>query len=92
MSFDSYLEKNWKISPGFRLQWEEAQQKNVLLYPEGMVKLNESAAEILKLCDGAHRMEEIIFLLEAQVDNIDIRDDVIDFLRGAYERHWIIPV
>jgi pyrroloquinoline quinone biosynthesis protein D len=27
----------------FRLQWEEAQQAYVLLYPEGMVKLNLSA-------------------------------------------------
>jgi pyrroloquinoline quinone biosynthesis protein D len=38
----------------FRLQWEEAQQAYVLLYPEGMVKLNLSAAEILKRCDGDH--------------------------------------
>ncbi|MFX5622761.1 pyrroloquinoline quinone biosynthesis peptide chaperone PqqD, partial [Acinetobacter baumannii] len=30
-----------------RLQWEEAQQAWVLLYPEGMVTLNDSAAAIL---------------------------------------------
>ncbi|HQE41111.1 MAG TPA: pyrroloquinoline quinone biosynthesis peptide chaperone PqqD, partial [Zoogloea sp.] len=35
----------------FRFQWEPAQQAHVLLYPEGMVKLNQSAGEILKRCD-----------------------------------------
>ena len=40
------------FSPMHRLQWEEVQQKNVILYPEGMVELNQSSAEILKLCDG----------------------------------------
>ena len=41
-----------KLSRLYRLQWEEAQDNYVLLYPEGMVKLNQSAAEILKRCDG----------------------------------------
>ena len=38
-----------EFSPLHRLQWEEAQQKDVILYPEGMVELNQSSAEILKL-------------------------------------------
>ena len=42
-----------RIGHGFRLQWEPAQGCFVLLYPEGMVKLNQSAGEILKRCDGA---------------------------------------
>ena len=35
-----------RVGHGFRLQWEEAQSAYVLLYPEGMVQLNPSAAEI----------------------------------------------
>jgi len=41
-----------RIGKGFRLQWEAVQQAHVLLYPEGMVKLNGSAGEILTRCDG----------------------------------------
>ncbi len=41
------------IGRGFRLQWEAAQNAFVLLYPEGMIKLNASAGEIMKRCDGA---------------------------------------
>ena len=36
-----------RIGSGFRLQWEPAQDAHVLLYPEGMVKLNGSAGAII---------------------------------------------
>ena len=44
-----------RITAGLRLQWEPAQDCHVLLYPEGMVKLNQSAGEILKRCDALYR-------------------------------------
>jgi len=47
-----------------RLQWEEVQQKDVILYPEGMVELNQSSAEILKLCDGIRNLDQIVTDLE----------------------------
>jgi pyrroloquinoline quinone biosynthesis protein D len=52
------------LSPDFRLQWEPAQNAHVLLYPEGMIKLNVSAGEILKRCDGARTVPEVIADLE----------------------------
>ena len=51
----------------FRLQWEEAQQAHVLLFPEGMVRLNASAAEILRRCDGQRSVGEIVAELEQRV-------------------------
>jgi len=45
-----------QFSRTHRMQWEEAQQKNIILYPEGMVELNDSSAEILKLCDGTRNL------------------------------------
>ncbi len=48
------------IGPGFRLQWEPVQNAHVLLYPEGMVKLNQSAGEILKRCDGERNVVDIV--------------------------------
>src|SRR5690606_13285914 len=52
------------IGHGFRLQWEPAQGAHVLLYPEGMVKLNGSAAEILRRCTGELTLDEITADLE----------------------------
>lgn len=73
----------------FRLQWEEAQQAYVLLYPEGMVKLNLSAAEILKRCDGEHTLDELISELEQAFGEKDLRDPVEGMLRAAFEKNWI---
>ena len=77
------------IAPGFRLQWEEAQQAFVLLYPEGMITLNPSAGEILKRCDGSHTTEGIIEALQQQFPGVDLAADVREFLEVAYERGWI---
>ena len=46
-----------RIGTGFRLQWEPAQDAHVLLFPEGQVKLNGSAGEIMKRCDGERSVE-----------------------------------
>ena len=55
-----------KLNRLFRLQYEEAQKTHVLLYPEGMVKLNQSASEILLLCDGTRTVSDIVAALEAK--------------------------
>ena len=48
-----------RIAAMFRLQFEPVQDCWVLLYPEGMVKLNGPAAEILRRCDGQRSVAEI---------------------------------
>ena len=53
-----------RMGKGFRLQWEAVQNAHVLLYPEGMVKLNGSAGEILNRCDGATPVGAIVADLE----------------------------
>jgi pyrroloquinoline quinone biosynthesis protein D len=73
----------------FRLQWEEVQQAYVLLYPEGMVKLNQSAAEILKRCDGTLTVAELIAELQLAFGEADLRDPVEGMLRAAFEKNWI---
>lgn len=78
-----------RLNRMFRLQWEEAQQAYVLLYPEGMVKLNISAAEILKRCDGEHTVAQLISELEQAFGEADLRDPVEGMLRAAFDKDWI---
>jgi pyrroloquinoline quinone biosynthesis protein D len=78
-----------RIGHGFRLQWEEAQQAHVLLYPEGMVKLNGSAGEILTRCDGAAPVRTIVADLEQRFATTGLEADVLAFLRMAQERRWV---
>ena len=78
-----------KFSPLHRLQWEEAQQKDVILYPEGMVELNQSSAEILKLCDGTRTIEQIIADLEQKFATSGLKNDITSFLDIALQNGWI---
>ena len=77
------------IARGFRLQWEPAQNAHVLLYPEGMVKLNGSAGEILKRCDGSRDVDAIVDDLEHAFEATGLSKDVNAFLSLALERKWI---
>ncbi len=67
-----------RLNRRFRMQWEEAQQAHVLLYPEGMVRLNQSAGEILKRCDGATTVDDIVAQLERDFNASGLRGDVLD--------------
>jgi pyrroloquinoline quinone biosynthesis protein D len=73
----------------YRLQWEPAQQAYVLLYPEGMVKLGTSAAEILNRVDGASSLSAIVAGLERAFPGADLRRDVTEFLEHAHAKGWI---
>lgn len=75
---------------GYRMQWESAQNTHVVLYPEGMAKLNETAAAILSLVDGKRDIGAVISELNSrfpQAGGVD--DDVKEFLNIAYEHKWI---
>lgn len=79
----------FSLAPGHRLQWEEAQQKDVILYPEGMVELNQSSAEILKLCDGTRQLAQIVAELEQKFATTGLSDDICKFLSIAMQNGWI---
>ena len=74
----------------YRFQWEPAQQAHVLLYPEGMVKLNPSAGEILKRCDGQRDVAAIVADLEATFNATGLGPDVEAFLTMAEAQNWIV--
>ena len=78
-----------RLSRRFRLQYEDAQQAWVLLYPEGMVRLNESAAEILRRCDGTQTVDGIVQDLERQYAVQGIAGQVQDLLQEGMRRGWI---
>jgi pyrroloquinoline quinone biosynthesis protein D len=79
-----------KLRRGFRLQWEPAQSCHVLLYPEGMIKLNDSAGEILKQVNGAHSVAEIIDTLSARFPDVPgIDEDILAFMEVANAQFWI---
>jgi len=78
------------LRQGFRLQWEPRQDCHVLLYPEGMIKLNTSAGQILSLVDGQRSVAAIITQLSASFPGVPgIDEDVLAFLEVAHAQFWI---
>lgn len=76
---------------GYRLQWEPAQESHVVLYPEGMAKLNETAAAILELVDGKRDAAAIVDELNARFPEAGgVDQDVVEFLLAAVEQKWIL--
>jgi len=78
-----------EVAPLFRLQFEPVQDAWVLLYPEGMVKLNTPAAEILRRCDGQRSVAAIVEELEVTFSRRGLADDVRTFLDQARGRGWL---
>ncbi len=79
-----------QIERRFRLQWEAAQDAYVLLYPEGMIKLNSSAGEILKRCNGTASVGEITADLERAFETTGLSGDVLAFVTMAVEKNWVV--
>ena len=77
------------IDRRFRLQWEAAQNAHVLLYPEGMIKLNSSAGEILKRCDGKATLADITASLEQSFAATGLSGDVFAFIAMAVDKKWV---
>lgn len=79
-----------KLNRLFKFQFEKAQDCYVLLFPEGMIKLNGSASAILLQVDGSKTIADIINALEAEYPEAEgIDEDVYAFFEHAEEKRWI---
>ena len=81
-----------QLHPRFIMRWEESQDAHVILYPEGLIKLDPSAAEILKRCDGTRTDSDIVDdLALAYPDQREaIAQGTASFLAVARDKGWIL--
>ena len=75
-----------RLAKGVRLQADPARSKTVLLFPEGIIELNETAHDILARCDGRTFIEIVRGLAEeydADADAVaaDVRETLADLRR-----------
>ena len=71
-----------------RVQYDDVRQRSVLQYPEGALFLNDTAAEILSLCDGTRTVAEIAGTLGAKYGS-DVLADVTEYLSRLQERELV---
>jgi pyrroloquinoline quinone biosynthesis protein D len=79
-----------RLVTGARLQYDEVREEHMLLVPEGVVRLNQTAAEVLELCDGERSLDEIVGTLSERYDGADLREDVRGLVDGMTQRGLIV--
>lgn len=75
-----------RLADGVRLHWDKVRDRHVLLYPEGALVLNQTAVDVLELCDGERSVDAIADALSARYSGADVRDDVAELLAAIAER------
>ena len=79
-----------RLVTGARLRYDEVREEHVLLIPEGVVRLNPSAAEVLELCDGERSLDDIVGALSARYEGADLRDDVHELVEAMAQRGLVV--
>jgi coenzyme PQQ biosynthesis protein PqqD len=70
--------------------YDDVREEHMLLVPEGAVRLNPTAAEVLELCDGGHSLDEIVGALSARYVGFDLREDVQELVDGMAQRGLLV--
>ncbi|HWJ40219.1 MAG TPA: pyrroloquinoline quinone biosynthesis peptide chaperone PqqD [Candidatus Limnocylindrales bacterium] len=79
------IDDAWKprLAARARLKFDPIANNEMLLFPEAALALNETGAAILRLCDGARSINEIVDQLSKKYDNAGrdaLMREVVDFL------------
>jgi pyrroloquinoline quinone biosynthesis protein D len=79
-----------RLVTGARLVHDEVRGERMLLVPEGLVRLNPTAAEVLELCDGERSLDQIVSALSARYGGFDLRNDVAELVDAMTHRGLVI--
>jgi pyrroloquinoline quinone biosynthesis protein D len=79
-----------RLVTGARLRYDDVREEHQLLIPEGVVRLNPTAAEVLELCDGERSLDDIVGALSARYDGADLRDDVLELVDAMAQRGLVV--
>ena len=79
-----------RLVTGARLRYDEVREEHLLLVPEGAVRLNPTAAEVLGLCDGDRSLDDIVSLLCERYSGSDVGDDVRGLVQAMAQKGLLI--
>ena len=80
------------LAPHVRLKIDPIEGDPILLYPEGMLVLNETAHEIVRRCDGQANVAELLRQLAGEFDaDADVlRRDLLENLEQLRQRNLLV--
>ena len=79
-----------RLATGARLRYDDVREEHLLLIPEGAVRLNPTAAQVLELCDGERSLDDIVDALSARYEGADVRDDVVELVDAMAQKGLVV--
>jgi pyrroloquinoline quinone biosynthesis protein D len=79
-----------RLAEGARLQYDDVREEHLVLIPEGAVRLNETAAHVLELCDGRRSLGEIAQTLSQRYAGAEVAGDVRELLERMAEHGLVV--
>jgi pyrroloquinoline quinone biosynthesis protein D len=79
-----------RLVTGARLRYDDVREEHLLLIPEGAVRLNPTAAEVLELCDGERSLDDIVGAVSARYQGADVRDDVVELVDAMAQKGLVV--
>jgi pyrroloquinoline quinone biosynthesis protein D len=79
-----------RLVTGARLTYDDVREEHILLIPEGAVRLNPTAAQVLELCDGERSLDDIAGALSERYDGADVRDDVVELVDAMAQKGLLV--
>jgi pyrroloquinoline quinone biosynthesis protein D len=79
-----------RLVTGARLRYDEVREEHLLLVPEGAVRLNPTAAEVLGLCDGDRSVDDIVGVLAERYNGSDVGEDVRGLVDAMTQRGLLV--
>jgi pyrroloquinoline quinone biosynthesis protein D len=79
-----------RLATGARLQYDDVRDEHQLLIPEGVVRLNATAAEVLELCDGERSLDDIVGALTERYDGAELGDDVRGLVQAMADKGLVV--
>jgi pyrroloquinoline quinone biosynthesis protein D len=79
-----------RLAPGCR--WGNEGEEPVVLFPEGMIRVQATGQSILELCDGKRTVTQIVTVLTekySMADPVKIRADVGSFLDALRQKRIV---
>lgn len=69
-----------RFRPHVRVQWDPVRERHVVLMPEGVLVLNETATAVAALCDGERSVSAITAELGSRYRRV-VMDDILTLVR-----------
>ena len=79
-----------RLAPGCR--WGTQGEQQVVLFPEGMIRVQGTGQNILELCDGQRTVADVVAILSeryGKADPVKVTEDVSSFLEALQQKRIV---